>query len=128
MGELKKEDLPSDNDTTTSSTLSELLHIYMIFNATTALTGITDLAKVKGILKNIVDWKSLGLELGLLYPSLKKIETDQRGLVEQCKTEMLAAWLQRHDHASQPSWSVLRTALEQIGEKELADSISTKYQ
>ena len=86
--------------------------------------GIADLAEVKRFLKNLVDWKGLGLELGLLYPSLKKIEVDQRGLVEQCKTEMLAAWLQEQDYASRPSWSVLRAALERIGENELARSIS----
>ena len=84
--------------------------------------GIADLDEVKDFLKDIVDWKSLGLKLGLLYPSLKKIEVDQRGLVEQCKTEMLAAWLQEQDNASQPSWSVLRAALERIGENELASN------
>ena len=87
-------------------------------------TGIADLAEVKRLLKKIVDWKSLGLELGLLYPSLKNIEVDQHGLVEQCKTEMLAAWLQEQDKASQPSWSTLIAALERIGENELARSIS----
>ena len=86
--------------------------------------GIADLAELKDFLKNIVDWKGLGLTLGLLYPSLKKIEVDQRGLVEQSKTEMLAAWLQEQDNASQPSWSVLRAALERVGENELARSIS----
>ena len=86
--------------------------------------GIADLAEVKRLLKNLVDWKGLGLELGLLYPSLKKIEVEQHGSVEQCKTEMLAAWLQEQDNASQPSWSVLRAALERIGENELARSIS----
>ena len=91
-----------------------------VFNS----TGIADLAEVKRSLKNIVDWESLGLELGLLYPSLEKIEVDQRGLVEQCKTKMLAAWLKEQDNASQPSWSVLRAALESIGENELARSIS----
>ena len=87
-------------------------------------TVIADLDQVLDFLKDIVDWKGLGLKLGLLYPSLKKIEVDQRGLVEQCKTEMLAAWLQEQDNASQPSWSVLRAALERIGENELASSIS----
>ena len=40
--------------------------------------------------------------------------------------EMLAAWLQQQDNVSQngvPSWSVLRTALEGIGERQLASEI-----
>ena len=38
--------------------------------------------------------------------------------------EMLAAWLQQQDNVSQPSWSVLRTALEEIGERQLASEIN----
>ena len=54
------------------------LHTSCAANYVPGFAGIADLAEVKGFLKNIVDWKSLGLELGLLYPSLKKIEVDQR--------------------------------------------------
>ena len=84
--------------------------------------------KVKVFLKSLVDWQSLGLALGLLYPSLEIIEREQRGLVEQCKTKMLAAWLQQQDNVCQngvPSWAVLQTALEEIGERQLASEIST---
>ena len=79
-------------------------------------------------LKSIVAWKSLGLALGLLYPTLQKIERAQRGNVDDCMLEMLAAWLQQQDNVCQngavPSWSVLRTALRSIGENELASSYS----
>ena len=125
MAGLNEDDLPHepDNDTNTAptSTLSELRHIYTSVQQmhVSDSPGIADLAEVKRFLKNLVDWKGLGLELGLLYPSLKKIEVDQRGSVEQCKTEMLASWLQEQHNDSQPSWSVLRAALERIGEKDL---------
>ena len=94
-------------------------------------TGIANLAEVKRFLKNLMsDWFILGLELGLLFPTLKKIDEEKRGDIERCKTEMLAAWLQQQDHVSQvgaPSWSVLRQALRNIGENELAKSkITTK--
>ena len=39
---------------------------------------------------------------------------------------MLAAWLQQQDNVTKkgvPSWSTLKTALENIGEKELASEI-----
>ena len=42
-------------------------------------TGIDDLVDVKRFLKNVVDWQSLGLELGLLCPTLKMIKKEQHG-------------------------------------------------
>ena len=90
-------------------------------------TGIDDLFKVKMTLKNLNDWQSLGLALGLLYPTLERIEMEQRGNITMCKTKMLAAWLQQQDNVSQngvPSWSVLRTALEEIGERQLGQLAS----
>ena len=83
---------------------------------------------MKRFLKYVNDWQSLGLELGLLYPTLERIEEEQRGVIDKCKTKMLAAWLQQRGMISQhgaPSWSVLRTALGKIGENELADRIPT---
>ena len=91
-------------------------------------TGIADLVKVKRFLKNLVDWQSLGLELGLLYPTLKKIKKEQHGDINDCTMEMLAAWLQQQDNVTDngvPSWSILKTALVNIGENELADTITT---
>ena len=77
-------------------------------------------------IKNLTDWQSLGLALGLLYPTLKKIDEDQRGKTDKCVMEMLAAWLQQQDNVKQkgvPSWSVLGTALRKIGETQLANEI-----
>ena len=87
-------------------------------------TGIDKLADVRRLLMNVVEWQALGLELGLLYPTLKKIRKEQREDVEDCKIEMLAAWLLQKDIVSQkgvPTWSVLKKALKQIGENELAE-------
>ena len=86
------------------------------------------MVKVKKLLKNLVDWQSLGLELGLLYPTLKKIKKEQHGDINDCTMEMLAAWLQQQDNVTDngvPSWSILKTALVNIGENELADTITT---
>ena len=82
---------------------------------------------VKRFLKKLNDWKSLGLELGLVYPTLKRIEEEQHGIIDKCLTEMLAAWLQQQDNVSQvgiPSFTRLQTALNNIGEHELASEIS----
>ena len=76
-------------------------------------TGIDDLFRVQAFVKH-VNWKDLGLALGLLYPTLQTIEIEQRGRKNKCMREMLAAWLQQQYNVSQhgiPSWSVLQTAL-----------------
>ena len=91
-------------------------------------TGIDDLVNVKKVLKNVIDWQSLGLELGLLYPTLKRIKKEQHGDISDCMMEMISSWLQQQDNVSQnglPSWAVLRTALEEIGEHQLTSEIST---
>ena len=91
-------------------------------------TGIADLVKVNRCLKNVNNWQYLGLELGLLYPTLERIDEEQRGVIEECKMKMLAAWLQQQDSVTDngvPSWLTLKTALVNIGENELADTITT---
>ena len=131
MAELKKEDLPSDTAATGDpcSTLSESQYTCtQVVTVVLLYTGIDDLLAVQMCLESVVRWKKLGLALGLLYPTLQKIEIAKRENVDNCMTEMLAAWLQQQDHVSRkgiPSWTVLRTALEEIGEHQLASDIST---
>ena len=82
---------------------------------------------VLAVIQDLINWMELGLQLGLLYSTLKKIEIEQRSNVSRCKIEMLSAWLQKKDNVSQkggPSWSVLKAALKQMGEHETADRIS----
>ena len=76
-------------------------------------------------LKKVVNWKDLGLALGLLYSTLQGIDKGQRGDINDCMREMLAAWLQQQDNVGAPSWSVLKTALRNIGENKLANTIPT---
>ena len=117
---LKEQDLPSDPPTAagSSSTLSES-HMYTSCDSGTPIyTGIADLASVKKFVKSVVDWQSLGLELGLLYPTLKRIKKEQHGDINDCIMEMLVAWLQQQDNVREkgvPSWSVLRNALKEVG-------------
>ena len=79
------------------------------------------------VIRDLNEWKELGLQLGLLYPALKRIDLEQRGIISSCKIEMLSAWLQQQDNVIQkgvPSWSVLKAALQSMGEHETADRIS----
>ena len=137
VAELKEEDLSSDTCSPTpagtgdpSSILSEsqYTHVHNLFNVTVVLlyTGIDDLLEVKMFVKQVVNWKDLGLALGLAYSTLQKIERGQCGGVDDCMREMLAAWLQQQDNVTRkgtPSWTVLRTALRKIGENQLAGSM-----
>ena len=133
---MKEEDLavapPTASTGDPSSILSEsqYTHVHKLFNVTVVLlyTGIDDLFKVRKWVEQVVNWKYLGLALGLLHPTLQKIEREQRDKVDDCKTEMLAAWLHQQDKVSQhgiPSLIVLRAALREIGENELANEITT---
>ena len=79
------------------------------------------------VIRDLNDWKELGLQLGLLYPSLERIDREQRGWISDCKIDMLSAWLQQQDNILQtglPSWTVLRAALIRIGENEIANRIA----
>ena len=81
---------------------------------------------VLNVIHDIVNWENLGLQLGLLLPTLKTIDREQRGNIDNCKIHMLSAWLQQQDNVSQkgvPSWSVLRAALKSMGEHAVADRI-----
>ena len=80
------------------------------------------------IVEHVHDWSKLGMILVLLYqPTLTDIETHRRGKLDDCKKDMLSAWLTQRDNVSQkgvPSWSVLKTALKRMGEHKLANRIS----
>ena len=113
-----------------SRTLSELHHndagvecpCYYVL-----ITAVNDLCDVLAVIHDLNDWKELGLQLGLLYPSLERIDREQRGRISGCKIDMLSAWLEQQDNVSQrgvPSWTVLRAALEMIGENEIANRIA----
>ena len=88
--------------------------------------AISDLLDVLVAVHNLTDWKMLGLHLGLHGPTLMKIKSDQRDVIDDCKMEMLSAWLRQQDDVCQrgvPSWSTLKNALRRMGENAIANSI-----
>ena len=90
------------------------------------VTAENDLCDVLAVIRDLNDWKDLGLQLGLLYSTLTDIETYRHYKPSQCRIDMLSAWLQQQDNVSQrgvPSWSVLRAALKQMEKHETADRI-----
>ena len=134
---LKEEDLLTDTDgsshTTGTGDLSRIplsesqyTHVHKLFNVTVVLlyTVIDDLAEIKMVLKNVNNWLHLGLQLGLLHPTLTRIKEEQREDIDKCKTEMLAAWLRQQDNASDPCCAGLKAALENVGQKQVASEIN----
>ena len=65
----------------------------------------------------------LGIGLGLLYTTLKKIEKDVNG-VDERKREILAAWLQGKDNSKDRTWSTLVDAIRDMNNHSLANDIS----
>ena len=91
--------------------------------------GINELVHVNKALKEVNRWKVLGLELGIPYPTIERIDTDEGGKVMQCRIEMLVAWLKQNydvDEFGYPSWSILKKALKNIDENKVASQLPEK--
>ena len=84
-----------------------------------------DLSDVLESVKEVIDWKELGLQLGIEYSTLEEIEEEQRGRVRRCRREMLAAWLQGEDNAKEQTWSTLVDAVDKI-DSALSERIATR--
>ena len=71
-------------------------------------------------------WFQLGLLLGILQPTLAKIEADHRNDVVRCLQECMTCWLRRVDQVDErgrPTWDVLATTLKKMEENYVADKI-----
>ena len=94
---------------------------------TTTHTWSIDVSHLNDVRKLIIDvadeWMNLGLELGILYTTLRKIDHEERGRIESCKREMIAAWLRGDDNAREQTWSTLVDALKSIDQNTLAEKI-----
>ena len=56
---------------------------------------------------DVVNWQYLGLTLGLEKPQLNIINQNYRGIVEDCRKEMISQWLD----TGNASWRALVRAL-----------------
>ena len=73
-------------------------------------------------LASVIDWFSLGLNLGLQKHELTKIERDYQGN-DRRRVEMLDIWLHRTPNAT---WEDVVRALQQMGENTVAENIREK--
>ena len=97
-------------------------------------TDITDLVDVIQELTSnqfdYTDWYQLGLYLGLYEPTLNAIEEDFSGSKKRLM-KCISAWLKEEDNVKEtgggPSWLLLVSALETMGEDQIANNIKMKY-
>lgn len=102
------------------------LLINFCYKFVSQFTGTQDLSRVFFATASIIQWSPLGLALGLHYSTLQKIEREKMGRIEECRMEMLAAWLQQKDDVVEialPTWKTLQAALRRIGENAIADKM-----
>ena len=75
-------------------------------------------------LVEVLDWESVGLELGISYTKLQEIQANRMNNGALCKISMADTWLRSDMNAS---WEKLADALDETGNSRLANTIRNKY-
>ena len=79
---------------------------------------------VLNALKDVVEWKSLGVQLDVSAPKIKEIDVNNRGQVADCRHDLVQFWL---DSDVSRSWKKLIDALRSIGKSVSAEEIICTY-
>ena len=89
-------------------------------------SAVDDLRELLNVLEDVTEWHQLGLQLGLIEPSLEAVDFEYRN-PSDAKREMLKLWLKQDsqipDAASGATWRSLTKALRAIGYNVLAKRI-----
>ena len=75
-------------------------------------------------LKEVVDWKSLGIQLHINLTKIKEIDINNRGQVADCRYDLVQFWLESDTSCS---WKKLIDALSSCGHVVLAEQLKTLY-
>ena len=75
-------------------------------------------------LKDLVEWKELGVQLDISAPKIEEIDVNNRGQVADCRRDLVQFWLESDVSCS---WKKLIDALENIHKPVLAKKIRRKY-
>lgn len=89
----------------------------------TPATDVRNLDVLFSELKTVTEWYNLGVNLGLPPSELRKIELGYQGNNRQMLA-MLDLWLRRTPNAA---WGDVVSALRQMGENTVAESICHKF-
>ena len=90
-----------------------------------SVSGSSDLVPVLEAVHDVVNWQYLGLTLGLEKSQLDIMDRNCRGIVEDCRKEMISRWL----HTGNASWRALVRALSSplVGKRDLAMKIAAEH-
>ena len=86
-----------------------------------------ELAQLTVLLSPLVNWFGLGLQLGIYYYELKKIDLGERGSVNRCLEAVLQRWLNEEDDVKTFGGATkekLMSALKDIEENALSETIA----
>ena len=86
-----------------------------------------ELAQLTVLLCPLVNWFGLGLQLGIHYHELEKIEQEKRGSVDRCLAAVLQRWLSEKDDVKSSGGATkeaLVSALKQLQENALAEALA----
>lgn len=75
-------------------------------------------------LVDVIDWESVGLELGISATKLHEIRANRMNNGPLCKISMADTWLRSDVNAS---WEKLADALDETNNSVQADAIRNKY-
>ena len=82
------------------------------------------LKNVLNALKDVVEWKSLGVQLNVSGPKIDEIDINNRGQVAHCRRALVQYWL---DSDVSRSWKKLIDALKSIHKSVSAEEIIRTY-
>ena len=73
------------------------------------------------------DWKKLGVFLNINKSTVQAIDVNCGADVFDKLTDLISKWIRREKESHRPSWRVLCEALEDMGERGLAETIAQKH-
>ena len=79
------------------------------------------------LLSPLIHWDRLGLQLGISFPEIKKIEKRERGSVNDCLAAVLQSWMQEEDDVKKFGGATkksLISALQEMDEIALSEDIA----
>ena len=111
---------------------TSLLHLYLcvIFYFLLILTADIkqkELAQLTVLLSSLLNWFGLGMQLGIYYHELKKIELEEHASVDRCLAAMLQRWMNEKDDVKGFGGATkdkLVSALKEIKENALSEAIA----
>ena len=96
-----------------------MVHDCMFFSSDSTFTH----KNILSALKDVVDWKSLGIQLNISLTKIEEIDINNRGQVADCRRHLIQFWLESDTSCS---WKKLIDALSSCDHVVLAEQLKTK--